>query len=72
MTKNIIKKKSPGGRLLIHKTKKKASPSHCRICGTTLRTNKNTKTKSGKRVARPFSGELCHACLRSSIQLAEM
>jgi ribosomal protein L34E len=72
MTKSIIKKRSPGGRLLLHKTKKKKSPSHCRVCGVKLPTNKNTKTKSGKKVARPLSGELCHACLRSSLQLAEL
>jgi len=70
MTKNIMKKKSPGAKLLIHKTKKKASSARCRICGISLHTNKKTSTKSGKRVARPLSGELCHACLKSSIQMA--
>jgi len=70
MTKNIMKKKSPGAKLLIHKTKKKASSSRCRICGSSLRTNKKTRTKSGKRIARPLSGELCHACLKSAIQMA--
>jgi ribosomal protein L34E len=72
MTKQIIKKKSPGGRLLTHKVKKKNSPSHCRICGVKLNTNKRTKSKSGKRVARPLSGEICHACLKSSIQVADI
>ncbi len=72
MTKNIIKKKTPGGQVVAHKTKKSASSSHCRICGISLRTNKKTKTKSGKRVARPLSAELCPACLKSSIQMIEL
>ncbi len=72
MTKNIIKKKSPGGRIVTHKTKKSKTSSHCRICGSALRTNKRAKTKSGKRVARPLSAELCPACLKNSLQMAEL
>ncbi|MFX0050639.1 MAG: hypothetical protein ACFFAJ_03635 [Candidatus Hodarchaeota archaeon] len=69
MTKNIQKKKSPGGRILIHKNKKKKPKSHCKICGTILSTNLRNKTRSGKNIARPYGGEICHACLKTSINV---
>ncbi|UCG00532.1 MAG: hypothetical protein JSW11_12975 [Candidatus Heimdallarchaeota archaeon] len=68
MTKNIRKKKSPGRRLLIHKVKKNRYQSHCRICGTLLHTNSMKVSKSGKHSDRPYGGEICHACLKTSIQ----
>ena len=69
MTKNIQKKKSPGGRILTRRNKKKTHKSHCRICGTLLNTNNRNKTKSGKHADRPYGGEICHACLKTSIHV---
>jgi ribosomal protein L34E len=71
MTKNIRKKKSPGRRTLIHKVKTKRFKAHCRICGTLLHTNTLKTSKSGKHAARPYGGEICHACLKTSIQAIE-
>ncbi|MFW9903402.1 MAG: hypothetical protein ACFFFH_03655 [Candidatus Thorarchaeota archaeon] len=71
MTKNIRKKKSPGRRALIHNVKGKKYKSHCRICGTLLHTNTLKTSKSGKHAARPYGGEICHACLKTSIQAIE-
>ncbi len=70
MTKNIIKKKSPGGRLLIHKVKKKKRKASCKMCGTNLHYNAEKKTKSGKYADRPYAGEICHSCLKAAIQSA--
>ncbi|NHJ02200.1 MAG: hypothetical protein EAX86_08680 [Candidatus Heimdallarchaeota archaeon] len=67
MTKNIRKKRSPGNKLVIHKIKRRSNRSYCRICGISLRILTKS-TKSRKRVDRPFGGEICHACLRTSIQ----
>ncbi len=72
MTKGIFKKKSPGRRLLIHKIKKKPPKSHCAICGTILSTKLQKSTKSGKYSDRPYKSQLCHACLRTSIQLVKI
>jgi ribosomal protein L34E len=68
MTKNIIKKKSPGGRLLIHKVKKKPQKASCKMCGTSLHFNPKKRTKSGKYADRPYAGEICHSCLKAAIQ----
>ncbi|MFX0123307.1 MAG: hypothetical protein ACFFAE_06675 [Candidatus Hodarchaeota archaeon] len=72
MTKNIRKKKSPGRRLLIHKVKKKRHKSHCRICGTLIHSNTLKTSKSGKHVDRPHGGEICHACLKTTIQAIKL
>ncbi|MHA2223887.1 MAG: hypothetical protein ACXAC8_01655 [Candidatus Hodarchaeales archaeon] len=72
MTKRVRKKKSPGNRLLVHNIKKRPSLSHCRICGTQIRTHTMKSSKSRRHSARPFSGEVCHACLRTTIQSLEI
>ena len=72
MTKHIRKKKSPGKRLLIHKVKKKRYKSHCRICGALLHTNTLKASKSGKHADRPYGGEICHACLKTTIQAIKL
>ena len=72
MTKNIIKKKSPGGRILIHKIKKRSQKVYCRICGTLLHRKSKKSTKSRKHAARPFGGDVCHACLKTTIQSVEI
>ena len=68
MTKKIRKKKSPRGRLLVHRVKRKTSKSHCRICGTILNIIAIKDSKSGKHATRPYGGEICHACLKTTIQ----
>lgn len=72
MTKNIRKKKSPGRRLLVHKVKKKKLKSHCRICGILLQINTLKASKSGKHADRPYGGEICHACLKTTIQAVKL
>ncbi|UCG90558.1 MAG: hypothetical protein JSU57_02185 [Candidatus Heimdallarchaeota archaeon] len=72
MTKNVRKKKSPGGRLLVHKAKRKTRNSHCRICGTVVQTNTLKDSKSGRHADRPYGGEICHACLRTTIQALDL
>jgi ribosomal protein L34E len=72
MTKNIIKKKSPGGRILIHKVKKRSQKMYCRICGTLLHRKAKKTTKSRKHATRPLGGDVCHACLKTTIQSVEI
>ncbi|MHA1973386.1 MAG: hypothetical protein ACTSW1_10345 [Candidatus Hodarchaeales archaeon] len=68
MTKEIIKKKTPSGKLSIHKTKKRYYESNCKICGRRLRKISVKSSRSGRKAARPFGSEICPSCLRSSIQ----
>jgi ribosomal protein L34E len=72
MTKNVIKKKSPGGRLLVHKVKKRSQKSYCSSCGTDLQRKAKKNTKSAKSVTRPYGGEICHSCLKTTIQSVEL
>ena len=72
MTKNIRKKKSPGGRLLVHKVKRKTRKSYCKICGTVLHINTSKASKSGKHADRPYGGKICHACLKTTIQALKL
>ena len=72
MTKNIQKKRSPKGRRLIHRVKRKKTKSHCRICGTTLHIKALKTSKNGRHADRPYGGEICHACLRTTIQAIEL
>ncbi|MFX0086257.1 MAG: hypothetical protein ACFFAU_11295 [Candidatus Hodarchaeota archaeon] len=72
MTKNVIKKKSPGGRILVHKVKKRSQKSYCSICGAILQQKAKKNTKSGKYATRPFGGEICHSCLKKTIQSVEL
>ncbi|MHA1214305.1 MAG: hypothetical protein ACTSR2_02650 [Candidatus Hodarchaeales archaeon] len=68
MTKEIIKKKTPSGKINIHEIKKRFYESNCKICGRRLRKIKVKSSKSSRKAARPFGSEICHSCLRSSIQ----
>ncbi|MFX1422765.1 MAG: hypothetical protein ACFFB2_10600 [Promethearchaeota archaeon] len=72
MTKNIRKKRSPGGRLVEHNIKKKGRRSYCRVCGSLLHIKTVKDSKSGKHAERPYGGEICHACLRTTIQSISM
>ena len=72
MTKNVIKKKSPGGRILIHKIKKRSQKVYCSICGTLLHRKAKKTTKSRKNITRPFGGDVCHACLKTTIQSVDI
>ncbi|MFW9856423.1 MAG: hypothetical protein ACFFFG_15330 [Candidatus Thorarchaeota archaeon] len=67
--KGTTQKKSPGARSLRHSTKKKPSKGHCRICGAIIHLHRRKRTRSTRHAARPYGGELCHACLKTSIQL---
>ena len=69
-----ISKKTPGGRVVIHYTKKKPSKAKCSQCGAELkgvprlRPYKMENTpKTKKRPQRPFGGVLCSKCTTKKI-----
>ncbi len=72
MTKSIRRKRSPKGRRLIHRIKRKKTRSRCRICGTTTHIKTMKNSKIGRHADRPYGGEICHACLRTSIQAIKL
>ncbi|MBU0530824.1 MAG: 50S ribosomal protein L34e [Candidatus Aenigmatarchaeota archaeon] len=70
-----VKKKTPGGRSVIHYSKKKPKPAVCASCKAKLhgvprdlpyKIGKLAKTK--KRPERPFGGHLCSKCARHAIK----
>ncbi|WP_455143351.1 hypothetical protein [Candidatus Hodarchaeum mangrovi] len=69
MTKGIRKKKNPKGYITEFKLKKRAKIKSCQLCGSQIRKFHKKVSKSQKIPARPYGGEICHACLKSSIQL---
>lgn len=74
-SRSIIKtkKKSPGGRLVVHFRRKKPSYMKCGNCGKKivrkrLRPSKLRKlSKSQRRPERPYP-ELCSTCMREKIK----
>lgn len=72
MPKKTQKKKSPGGRLLVHKIKKKTQRSYCKICGILTHKNALKGSKSGRHADRPYAGEICHSCLKKNIHAQKL
>ncbi len=74
-TFNRIKLRTPGGRNIIHYTKKKPARAQCAECGQYLqavaRGNKTTirkLPKTKRRPERPYGGVLCSPCTRNLIK----
>ncbi len=66
----IVKKRTPGNKVVIHREKRHNSKPHCARCGAELHgIPRNTKglAKSEKTVNRPFGGHLCSKCAREVI-----
>jgi len=67
-------KRTPGGRNVIHYSRRKPSKAKCKECGAVLagvaneRPSKMGKlSKTEKRPSRPFGGVLCSKCTRAHI-----
>lgn len=69
MTKGIRKKKNPKGYVTEFKQKSRRKIKSCHLCGSQIRTFHKKVSKSQKNTARPYGGEICHSCLKSTIQL---
>ena len=70
-----IRKRTPGGRLVIHFRRKKVGYAKCAICKKPLsgvprlRPSEIRKLpKSQRRPTRPYGGYLCSACMRKEIK----
>jgi len=71
------KVKTPGGKLVFHQLKKKASPPKCGDCGQaligipSLRPTEYRRLKSReKRVNRAYGGSRCAGCVRMRVMRA--
>lgn len=65
-------KKTPGGKTVLHYSKRKPSKAKCGKCGAVLAgvpVDRPVKirrmAKTQKRPSRPFGGVLCSKCMRS-------
>ena len=70
------KVRTPGGRLVMHETRKRHGDAVCAICGGILlgvRTGSKVEigklSRSERRPERPFGGVLCSACTRNIISM---
>lgn len=77
VSKRIVLKKTPGGRIVVHYEKKKPKKAKCAICKSKLRGVPNllpvkmrNLPKSSKRPDRPYGGFLDHKCLEKLIKKA--
>jgi large subunit ribosomal protein L34e len=69
-----VKKRTPGGRKVIHYEKRKPGAAHCAGCGAKLRGvpierpyKMQNMPKTAKRPERPYGGVLCSKCARQKI-----
>ena len=69
-----VSKKLPGGRTVIHFSKKKPQQAECSGCGDALKGvprllpyKMRNLAKTKKRPQRPFGGVLCSSCMRKKI-----
>lgn len=68
-----VKKKTPGGKSVIHYEKRRKSPYKCAICGAPLfgvPLDPKQYPKSSRRPERPYGGYLCAECLRRELVFA--
>ena len=70
-----VQRKTPGGKTVQHYRKRKPSAAKCAECGAELPGIPRLKvakfknlTKSQKKVARPYGGNLCSKCMRKKIK----
>ncbi len=70
-----VKKRTPGGRIVVHLKKKKPKVAKCAICKKPLHgiprlTPKELKKlpKTKKRPERPYGGYLCSKCLKEILK----
>ncbi|MEM3346299.1 MAG: 50S ribosomal protein L34e [Desulfurococcaceae archaeon] len=73
----IIKRRTPGGNLVVHYEKRKPSKAKCAICGAelhgvpALRPYQLSKlSKTEKRPERPYGGYICPRCLTRGLREA--
>lgn len=71
-----IQRRTPGGRTVIHKKKKKTAKHKCAICHGLLhgtprgpRVEIRRLSKTQRRPSRPFGGQLCSKCTRNIVAL---
>ena len=69
-----VKRKTPGGRVVIHYEKRKPGRAHCSSCGKVLHGVPRVRAsylrrfpKSQLRPERPYGGVLCSKCSRKVI-----
>ncbi len=55
------KVRTPGGRVVLHRVKKKGQKHHCALCGRPLAGGWGD-AKTEKRPEAPFGGVLCGSC----------
>ncbi len=74
-----LQRRTPGGKTVTHKKKKKTGKHKCAIChdllhgtprGSPVEIGKLSKTE--RRPSRPFGGQLCSKCSRIVIRLKAM
>ena len=70
------KVRTPGGRLVMHETRKRHGDAVCAICGGLLlgvktgsKVEMGKLSRSERRPERPFGGVLCSACTRNIISM---
>ena len=70
-----VKKRTPGGRVVVHLKKKKIGKPKCAICGKPLhgmprliQSKFKNLPKSKKRPQRPYGGYLCSKCMREVLK----
>jgi len=69
-----VQRKLPGGRTVVHYTRKKPGKAKCSNCGSILMGvprelpyKMRTMAKTKKRPQRPYGGVLCSSCTRTKI-----
>lgn len=74
--KKKVQRRTPGGKTVTHRKKKKTAKHKCAICkellhgtprGSLVEIRKLSKTE--RRPSRPFGGQLCSRCSRIVISL---
>ncbi|HDD46523.1 MAG TPA: 50S ribosomal protein L34e [Candidatus Aenigmarchaeota archaeon] len=70
-----VKKRSPGGKQIIHYERRKGKPVVCALCKKPLHgiprarpSEMKNMAKSKKTVNRPYGGNLCSECMRNVIK----
>ena len=70
-----ISKRTPGGRVVVHRVPRNPKLAHCASCGDELKgvprgrpVKMQNMPKTKKRPQRPFGGVLCTRCMRDKIK----
>ncbi|MCE4617767.1 MAG: 50S ribosomal protein L34e [Desulfurococcales archaeon] len=74
-----IRKRTPGGRLVIHYERRKPGVARCTLCGRPLNGVPRLRSvklrrlsKTSKTVSRPYGGVICTECLANLIKRSVM